>query len=82
MITPFLFGGYALQTQGLRFTSAPKSAFITGLASVMVPLLGALVYKIRPQVSEVVGVLVATAGLSLMTLDRAAPSDRWAGAIG
>ncbi len=65
----FLFSGYVLQTQGLRFTTAPKSAFLTGLASVMVPLLGALVYRNRPQVSEVVGVLVATAGLGLMTLE-------------
>jgi len=64
----FLFCGYTFQTQGLRFTSAPRSAFLTGLTSVMVPLLGALVYKNRPQVSEVIGVLVATAGLGLMTL--------------
>ncbi|HEY2015514.1 MAG TPA: DMT family transporter [Bryobacteraceae bacterium] len=65
----FLFAGYLLQTLGLQFTSAPKSAFLTGLTSVMVPFLGALVYKIRPQVSEVVGVVVATAGLGLMTLE-------------
>ncbi len=47
----------------------PRPAFLTGLTSVMVPLLAALVYRIRPQVSEVVGVLVATAGLALMTLE-------------
>ena len=35
----------------------------------MVPLLAALVYRNRPQVSEVAGVLVATAGLGLMTLE-------------
>ncbi len=64
----FLFFGYATQTIGLRFTSAPKSAFITGLTSVMVPLVAALVYRSRPQVSEVVGILVATVGLGLMTL--------------
>jgi len=34
----------------------------------MVPLLAALVYKNRPQVSEVVGVVVAIGGLWLMTL--------------
>ena len=67
----FLFGGYALQTIGLRLTSAPKSAFLTGLTSVMVPLIGSLVYRIRPQLSEVLGVLVATAGLALMTLEGA-----------
>ena len=31
--------------QGLRFTTAPKSAFLTGLSSVTVPLLAALVYR-------------------------------------
>lgn len=64
----FLFSGYLFQTIGLRLTTAPRSAFLTGLTSVAVPLLAALVYRIRPQVSEVVGVLVATFGLVLMTL--------------
>jgi drug/metabolite transporter (DMT)-like permease len=68
LIGLFLFSGYLFQTIGLQFTTAPKSAFITGWTSVMVPLLAALVYRFRPQVSEVVGVLVATAGLGLMTL--------------
>jgi drug/metabolite transporter (DMT)-like permease len=65
----FLFSGYLLQTLGLRLTSPPKSAFLTGLASVMVPLLAALVYKNRPLVSELLGILTATAGLGLMTLE-------------
>jgi drug/metabolite transporter (DMT)-like permease len=64
----FLFAGFLLQTLGLQYTSPPKSAFLTGLASVMVPLLAALVYQNRPQALEVLGVLVATAGLGLMTL--------------
>ena len=64
----FLFAGFLLQTLGLQFTSPPKSAFLTGLASVMVPMLAALVYQNRPQALEVLGVLVATAGLGLMTL--------------
>jgi len=64
----FLFLGYLLQTLGLRLTSAPRSAFLTGLTSAAVPLLAALVYRVRPQISEVVGVLIATAGLAIMTL--------------
>lgn len=64
----FLFAGFALQTLGLRLTTPPKSAFITGLTSVMVPLLATLVYKNKPQVSEVAGVMVAITGLWLMTL--------------
>jgi drug/metabolite transporter (DMT)-like permease len=64
----FLFSGYVFQTMGLRLTTAPRSAFITGLTSVAVPFLSALVFRVKPQVSEVVGVLIATAGLALMTL--------------
>ncbi|MGB7762594.1 MAG: DMT family transporter [Bryobacteraceae bacterium] len=67
-IGSLLFAGFVTQTLGLRLTSAPKSAFITGLNAVLVPILAAVVYKIRPQVSEVAGLLVATAGMGLMTL--------------
>ena len=63
-----LFSGFLLQTLGLQYTTPPRSAFLTGLASVMVPLLGALVYRVKPQALEVLGVLVATAGMALMTL--------------
>ena len=70
----FLFSGYLLQTLGLRLTTAPRSAFLTGLTSIAVPLLAALVYRVRPQISEVAGVVVATAGLGLMTLKGAAGS--------
>lgn len=60
--------GYFLQTLGLRHTTPSKSAFITGLTTVMVPLLSALIYKRRPQLWEVVGVCIATVGMGLLTL--------------
>lgn len=69
MIGVFLFTGYLLQTVGLQSTTPPKSAFLTGLATVMVPLLAALVYQIKPRISEVAGVLAATLGMGLMTLE-------------
>ena len=69
LVGVFLFLGYLLQTLGLLYTSAPRSAFLTGLSSVLVPLLAALVYKNRPQISELLGILVALAGLALMTLE-------------
>lgn len=71
-----LYAGYLFQTLGLRLTTAPKSAFLTGLTSILVPFLGAIVYKIRPQLSEVAGVFVATAGLWLMTMPGAGPIAR------
>src|SRR5262245_20652917 len=45
----FLFLGFAFQTFGLRLTSPAKSAFITGLSVPLVPLVAALVYRIRPR---------------------------------
>jgi len=68
LVGSFLFLGYLFQTLGLRLTSAPKSAFITGLTSVMVPLLGSFVYRNRPRISEWFGIMTALAGLWLMTL--------------
>jgi drug/metabolite transporter (DMT)-like permease len=64
----FLFAGYFFQTFGLRFTSASKSAFITGLSIVIVPILSAAVYQKVPHPSEVLGVGVATIGMGLLTL--------------
>jgi drug/metabolite transporter (DMT)-like permease len=65
----FLFSGYLFQTLGLRFTTAPKSAFITGLTAVVAPLLAWCVYRNRPRAAEVAGVLLATVGMGLMTLE-------------
>jgi drug/metabolite transporter (DMT)-like permease len=64
----FLYLGYLLQTLGLRLTTPAKSGFITGLYIVLVPLGSAIVYKKAPQVSEVLGIAIATTGLGLMTL--------------
>lgn len=64
-----LFGGYVFQTFGLRSTTPSKSAFITGLSVVLVPFLSSIVYRKAPEIAEVLGVLLATGGLALMTLD-------------
>ena len=64
----FLFAGYALQTWGLALTTPSKSAFLTGLYIVLVPLLAALVYRKRPHPSEWMGVLVATGGVAVLTI--------------
>jgi drug/metabolite transporter (DMT)-like permease len=66
-----LYGGYALQTIGLRYTTPAKSAFITGLYIVMVPLLSAAAYHRMPRLFEWTGVAVASVGLALLTLDTA-----------
>jgi drug/metabolite transporter (DMT)-like permease len=65
----FLFAGFAFQTYGLQFTSAAKSAFLTGMTSILAPFLAAAVYRIKPGASELAGVVVSVAGLGLMTLE-------------
>ena len=64
----FLFGGYALQTTGLKYTSVSKTGFITGLSVVVVPLLSTLLLRQKQNLTALVGVLLATTGLGLLTL--------------
>ncbi|HXJ42802.1 MAG TPA: DMT family transporter [Bryobacteraceae bacterium] len=68
-----LFGAFVLQTAGLKLTTASKSAFLTGLSIPMVPLASSLVYRIKPRMFEVAGVLIASLGMALMTL----PTERF-----
>lgn len=63
-----LFTAYVFQTLGLERTTPSKSAFLTGLSIPMVPLVGSLVYKVWPRRREVVGILVASVGMALLTL--------------
>jgi drug/metabolite transporter (DMT)-like permease len=66
----FLFGGYVLQTAGLKFTSASKAGFITGLYVPLVPIIGGLAYQKLPQMSELIGVVIAVAGTILLTVQK------------
>jgi drug/metabolite transporter (DMT)-like permease len=63
-----LFAGFALQTAGLRHTSASKSAFLTGLYIVLVPFFHSLVNKSVPRWAELAGIAAATAGTALLSL--------------
>lgn len=68
----FLAAGYQLQTLGLAYTTPTKSAFITGLVVVLVPLL-TLIPAVRPRSTPtpglpiILGALVAFSGLVLLT---------------
>jgi drug/metabolite transporter (DMT)-like permease len=68
----FLALGYQFQTAGLVFTTASKSAFLTGLVVVFVPLLSAipgvsLPGSLKPTLDTYAGALLAFAGLVLLT---------------
>lgn len=68
----FLFLGYALQTTGLRLTTPSKSAFLTGVSTVLVPVLLIVFWRTHIQLWRIVGILTAFIGLFLMTV----PSGR------
>ena len=58
---------YLCQTAGLRWTTPSKSAFLTSLCTVVVPVLAACLYRSLPRGIEIAGVLLAMAGLALLT---------------
>jgi drug/metabolite transporter (DMT)-like permease len=64
----FLFAGYAFQTTGLRLTTASKSAFITGLSVVLVPLFLFVLFKRKLSIWSVLGVAAAFCGLAMLAL--------------
>ncbi|HEY7306034.1 MAG TPA: DMT family transporter [Bryobacteraceae bacterium] len=64
----FLWLGFVLQTLGLRFTSAGNSGFLTGLYIVLVPLIGAAVYRRWPVMRELTGITLAAAGMLVLTV--------------
>lgn len=63
----WLLGGYAFQIVGLQYTTASRSGFITGLAVVLVPFLALVILKEVPGLMNWLGVLLAIAGLFLLT---------------
>ena len=58
---------YLCQTSGLRWTTPSKSAFITSLCTVLVPILGALFYRRLPRAREGAAVVLALGGVALLT---------------
>ncbi len=62
-----LFLGFVPQTVGLTLTTASKSAFITGMMVVFVPLLQIVIERRWPRVGNLAGVAVVSAGLWLLT---------------
>ncbi len=63
-----MYLGYEFQTTGLALTTPSKSAFLTGVSVVLVPVFLALFWKRHIKVWSVAGVALAFAGLYLLTV--------------
>ena len=64
----FLWAGYELQTTGLRLTSPSKSAFLTSVSVVLVPIFLVIFWRKAIGRWTVLGVLAAFVGLFLLTV--------------
>jgi drug/metabolite transporter (DMT)-like permease len=67
LLGSFLFLGFTTQNLGLTITTASKSAFITGMMVIFVPILQIVIEKRPPKVGNVVGVVIVSAGLWFLT---------------
>jgi drug/metabolite transporter (DMT)-like permease len=65
----FLFGAFAFQTLGLKYTTASNTAFVTGMNVIFVPLINALLFKVRIPNPVWAGAVLAGLGLAGMTLN-------------
>jgi drug/metabolite transporter (DMT)-like permease len=67
-----LFIGFVLQTVGLKYTTASKSAFITGLMVVFTPIFQLVIERRPPKIGNVIGVILVAIGLYLLTSPKGA----------
>jgi drug/metabolite transporter (DMT)-like permease len=63
LIGIFLFLAYAFQTVGIKYTTATKAGFITGLSVVLVPIISHFFIKEKVSRNSVIGVIFAFIGL-------------------
>jgi drug/metabolite transporter (DMT)-like permease len=68
LVGTFLWLGYEFQTTGLRLTTASKSAFLTGISVILVPVFLALFWQRKVNQWTAGGVALAFAGLFLLTV--------------
>ena len=64
----FLWLGYQFQTTGLRLTTPSKSAFLTGVSVVLVPVFLVLFWRRKINGWTTLGVITAFVGLFLLTV--------------
>jgi drug/metabolite transporter (DMT)-like permease len=64
-----LAAGFALQTSGLRLTSATSSGFVTGMFVVLTPIVAAIAFRDRISPRVWAGMALSAFGLAVLSLD-------------
>jgi drug/metabolite transporter (DMT)-like permease len=65
----FLFAGFAFQTVGLKYTTASKSGFITGMLVIFTPIAQLIIERKPPKVGNLIGIFLVMLGLLFLTSD-------------
>jgi len=63
----FMSAGFAFQTLGMKYTSASKSAFITGTSLIFIPFIQYLLSGYKPKTENLVGALLVMTGLYILS---------------
>nr|WP_241634242.1 DMT family transporter [Fusobacterium gastrosuis] len=64
----FMFGAFITLVIGIQYTTASKQSFLIGSYVLIVPFLGWIINKKKPDVYAIIGVVCAVVGLGMLTL--------------
>ena len=63
----FLFLGFAFQTIGLKYTTATRSGFLTGISVIIIPFLQLIIEKRPPTKGTIAGTILVFFGLAFLS---------------
>lgn len=63
----FMILGFVFQTIGLQYTTASKSAFITGTNLIFIPFIQFIILKTKPKYFNLIGALIVLIGLYILS---------------
>lgn len=63
----FIYTGFGFQTLGMMYTSASKSAFITGINLIFIPFIQLMIIGSRPKAENIFGALIVLTGLYVLS---------------
>lgn len=65
----FMFGAFVTLVTGIQYTTASKQSFLIGSYVLIVPFLGWIINKKKPDIYAIIGVLCAVIGLGMLTVE-------------
>ncbi len=64
-----LFSVFVTMTYGVKYTSASNAGFLISLTVILVPAFSTLIFKQKPELSAIIGCILALLGVALLTLN-------------